>query len=53
LTLVDAILILITIIWGMVVIWPHMKWIALANIPYLLWVTTATILQFQIAWMNR
>ena len=53
LTLVDALLILITIIWGMLAIWPHMKWVALANIPYLLWVTTATILQFQIAWMNR
>ncbi|MFA6193263.1 MAG: TspO/MBR family protein [Parcubacteria group bacterium] len=48
----DILLVLATLIWAMVAIYPHARWIALANIPYLLWVIFATILQLTITWLN-
>jgi translocator protein len=48
----DILLVLGTLIWAMVAIWPHARWIALANIPYLLWVLFATMLQFTITYLN-
>src|SRR3989344_3293492 len=42
---VDILLIIGTLIWAMVVIYPYAKWVAYIQIPYLLWVTFATILQ--------
>ena len=50
---IDIILVLITLIWAMIIIWPHAKWIAIANFPYLLWVCFATILQFTVTYLNR
>lgn len=50
---VDILLILGTLIWALVAIWPYAKIIALANIPYLLWVTFASILQITITVLNR
>ncbi len=50
---IDIILVLITLIWGLVAIYPHIKWIAFANIPYVIWVCIATTLQLTITWMNR
>jgi benzodiazapine receptor len=50
---IDIALVLGTLIWAMIAIWPHAKWIAYANIPYLLWVTFATVLQFTITYLNR
>lgn len=47
------VVVLVTIIWSMVAIWPHYKWVALMQIPYLLWVSFATILQFTITYLNR
>jgi tryptophan-rich sensory protein len=41
-----------TILWAMKTIWPHHRWIAVAQIPYLIWVTIATVLQFTITWNN-
>jgi len=49
----DILLVLGTLIWAMVVIYPHAKWIALMNIPYLIWVCIATVLQFTITYLNR
>jgi translocator protein len=49
---VDILLVLSTLIWAMVVIWPHRRWIVYANIPYLLWVLFATILQLTITYLN-
>ncbi len=49
---IDILLVLGTLIWAMVAIWPHARWIALANIPYLLWVIFATGLQFTITYLN-
>ena len=50
---VDILLIIGTLIWAMVVIYPYAKWIAYIQIPYLLWVTFATILQLTITYLNR
>ena len=49
---IDILLVLITIVWLMISIWPHMRWVALVNIPYLLWVSFATVLQLTITYLN-
>jgi translocator protein len=49
----DILLVLGTLIWAMIVIYPHFKWIALINIPYLLWVCFATVLQLTITFLNK
>jgi tryptophan-rich sensory protein len=49
---IDILLVLTTIVWGMVVIYPKAKWVAYAQIPYLLWVSFATVLQFTILFLN-
>lgn len=53
LALIDIILILVTIILAMVAIWPHNRWLSVAFIPYLVWVSIATVLQFSITKLNR
>ena len=50
---IDIALVLVTIIWAMVVIYPHARWIAYVQIPYLLWVSFATVLQFTINYLNK
>jgi len=50
---IDILLVLITIIWAMVAIYPHARWISYIQIPYLLWVSFATILQFTITFLNK
>ncbi|MFA6486173.1 MAG: TspO/MBR family protein [Candidatus Magasanikbacteria bacterium] len=50
---VDILLVLGTLIWAMVAIYPHARWIAFIQIPYLLWVSFATILQLTITYLNR
>src|SRR3989339_1262124 len=45
---IDILLVLGTLIWLMVAIYPHAKWIAYIQIPYLLWVSFATVLQLTI-----
>ena len=50
---IDILAVLGTLIWAMVLIYPHFKWIALINIPYLLWVTFATVLQLTVTFLNR
>ncbi len=49
---VDIIVVFVTLMWALFVIYPHGKWITIANIPYLLWVCFATILQLTITVMN-
>lgn len=48
----DIFLVLGTLIWALVLIYPHMRFVALLNIPYLLWVCFATILQVTITILN-
>lgn len=50
---IDILLILATLVWALVAIYPHMRWIALINIPYLFWVSFATVLQLTITYLNR
>jgi tryptophan-rich sensory protein len=49
---IDIILILLTIVWMFYVIWPINKNIVYLNIPYLFWVSFATIVQFSITYLN-
>lgn len=48
----DIFLVLGTLIWAIVVIYPYAPWISYANIPYLLWVSFATVLQATITYLN-
>ncbi len=50
---VDILIVWSTIIWMMVAIWPYSKLIAVAQLPYFVWVSIATVLQLSITWMNR
>lgn len=49
---IDVLLVLVTLIWGIVAIYPKAKWVAYAQIPYLLWVVFATVLQFTVNYLN-
>jgi len=50
---IDIVLVLGTLIWAMIAIYPHMKWITYIQIPYLLWVSFATVLQLTITFLNK
>lgn len=50
---IDIVLVLATLIWALVSIYPYMKWVLWANIPYLVWVCFATVLQLTITFINR
>ena len=49
---VDILIVLGSIIWIMLAIWRHYRWVAIAQVPYLVWVSIATYLQLAITWMN-
>lgn len=49
----DILLVLATLIWAMVAVFPHSPWITYIQIPYLLWVAFATVLQLTITYLNR
>jgi len=49
----DILLVLITLIWAMIAIYPHMRWITYIQIPYLLWVSFATVLQLTVTYLNK
>lgn len=50
---IDILLVLGTLIWAMIAIYPHMKWVTYVQIPYLLWVCFATVLQLTVTYLNR
>jgi len=50
---IDILLVLGTLIWAMIAIYPHQRWITFSQIPYLLWVSFATVLQLTITYLNR
>jgi len=55
LALIDILLVLGTLIWALYALWkfsPQLHWIVYFNIPYLLWVSFATILQLTITYLN-
>lgn len=49
----DITLVLATLVWAMIAIYRYAPWITYMQIPYLLWVCFATVLQFNITWLNR
>lgn len=49
----DILLVLGTLIWAIVVIYPYAHWLSYIQIPYLLWVLFATILQLTITYLNK
>ena len=48
----DILLVLGTLIWALLAIYPHARWVTLLNIPYLVWVAFATVLQITITVLN-
>ncbi len=50
---IDVVLVVITLVWAMVAIYPFASWITYMQIPYLLWTSFASVLQLTITWMNR
>lgn len=49
---IDIVLVLGTLVWAMVAIHPVASWVTYINIPYLLWVSFATVLQLSIYFLN-
>jgi tryptophan-rich sensory protein len=52
---IDILLVLITLVWALVAVWKfssELRWIVYMNIPYLVWVLFATILQLTVTYLN-
>jgi tryptophan-rich sensory protein len=49
---IDILLVLGTLVWAMIAIFPYAKWITYMQIPYVLWVAFATVLQITITFLN-
>lgn len=49
---IDIILVLATLVWALIAIYPYSRWITFINLPYLAWVSFATILQLTITFLN-
>ena len=49
---IDILLVLGTLIWALVAIFPYASWVSWINLPYLLWVLFATVLQITITILN-
>ncbi|MES2437021.1 MAG: TspO/MBR family protein [Patescibacteria group bacterium] len=50
---IDIVLVLGTLIWALIAIYPYVKWVSFINIPYLAWVSFATVLQITITYLNK
>jgi len=48
----DILLVLATLIWAMIAIYPRSRSLAYIQIPYLAWVAFATVLQLTITYLN-
>lgn len=49
---IDILLVLGTLVWAMVAIFPHARWITYIQIPYVVWVGFATVLQLTVTYLN-
>ncbi len=49
----DILLVLGTLIWAMVAIYPYARWVTWIQVPYLLWVSFASVLQITVTLLNR
>ena len=50
---IDILLVLFTLMWAMIAIYPSGKWITYIQIPYLIWVSFASVLQITITYLNK
>jgi benzodiazapine receptor len=50
---IDIIFVWLTIVWIMIIIFPIVPLVTYMQIPYLIWVSIATILQLTITFLNR
>jgi benzodiazapine receptor len=51
--LLDILLVLATLVWAMIAIYPYASWVTYINIPYLVWVSFATVLQISVTVLNK
>jgi tryptophan-rich sensory protein len=49
---IDIVIVWGSIVWLVAEVWKHYRWVAVAQAPYFVWVSTATVLQLSITWMN-
>lgn len=49
---IDVALVVATLAWAIIMIFSRERWIAFANLPYLLWACFATVLQVTITYLN-
>jgi len=49
---IDIVLVVITLVWALIAVWPHIRWVTYVNIPYLLWGVFASVLQLTITYLN-
>lgn len=49
---IDIVVVWVTILWMIWAVWSHYKWVAVGQVPYLVWVSIATVLQLSITWWN-
>lgn len=50
---IDIVLVLGTLIWATISIYPYAPYLAYMQAPYLLWVSIATVLQLTITYLNK
>lgn len=50
---IDVVLVWITLVWAMFAIHSIAPWVSIINIPYLAWVTFASVLQITVTYLNR
>lgn len=50
---VDIVLVLVTLLWAQIAIYPFAAWVAFVNLPYLAWVCFATVLQLTVTVLNK
>ncbi len=49
---VDILLVLGTLVWSIKIIYKKIPWVSFVNIPYLMWVSFATVLQLTVTYLN-
>ncbi len=49
----DIILVFLTLTWAILAIYPRIRWVALVNIPYFLWIFFTAVLQITIVFLNK
>ena len=45
-------ILLLSLVWAMWSVWPHARWVTYIQVPYLLWVMFATVLQLSVTYLN-